>query len=145
MDPIIVNLTYSAVVALEAQMTDREGQGVAVDGGVAEIAEHVEVPATRGQLRLLLVSSALFVDVQRGQLDDGKANEDYAHELEQLHVADDAEPKLCHRLLLNNLLHRQQLCRFLHKLCSGPHLSWEEILDRLELVFQELAVAFFFI
>ena len=45
METKVVDLANCAIIALETQVTDLEGQRVTVDRRVAEVAEHVEIPA----------------------------------------------------------------------------------------------------
>jgi len=71
METKVVDLANCAIIALETQVTDLEGQRVTVDRRVAEVAEHVEIPAAGWQVWYLLVRGALAVNVDRGYLDDG--------------------------------------------------------------------------
>ena len=109
MEAEIKDLANRSIVALQADLVHTDWWGVAVDIGVAQVAQHPLVVATKEMDAILLIGRALAVNVNDGKMQNCQQDEDLLQELKQLHVTDNSKAKPCHRLKFKQFLSRNQV------------------------------------
>ncbi len=134
----VEDLTDTAVMALEAEVTDLDRKWVTADRRVSHVSQHVEIPTTREQVGLHLIGCALQVHVEDWNLNYWEQCKNAPQKVQQLHIADSSIAKLSERFLLDQRLLSDEIDTLFHVILQ---LFWiivdfgKNLID-LESVFQ---------